>query len=49
MKIEMVVIENKNVIKREFDVINKDGIISFNLNKLTFALRVDDLKKVMGG
>ena len=47
MKIEMVVINKKDVIKKQFEVINQDNVISFNLKNFTLAVRKEDLLKIL--
>lgn len=47
MKIEMVIINKKEVVKKDFDVIDKNEVISFNLSNFTLAVRKEDLKKLM--
>lgn len=44
-KIEMVMINGDTVVKKQFTILDKDGVISFELGKLTLAVRKDDLKK----
>lgn len=45
--IEMVIIKNDTVIKKKFSVIDEDEVISFELGKLTLAVRKEDLKKYL--
>ena len=44
-KIEMVVINKDTVIKKKFEILDKDDVISFNLGKFTLAVRKEELKK----
>ncbi len=44
-KIEMVVINKDTVIKKRFEILDKDDIISFNLSNFTLAVKKDDLKR----
>lgn len=46
-QVEMVVITKDKVIKKRFQVMNKDGVISFNLENFTFAIRKEDLEEVL--
>ena len=49
-KIEMVMINGDTVVKKQFEILDKDGVISFELGKLTLAVRKEDLKKyIVGG
>lgn len=43
----MVIMNKGDVIKKLFDVIDKDNVISFNLGSFTLALKKEDLKKLM--
>ena len=46
-KIEMVMINGDTVVKKQFKILDKDGVISFELGKLTLAVRKEDLKKYL--
>ena len=46
-KIEMVMINGDTVVKKQFEVLDKDGVISFEFGKLTLAVRKEDLKKYL--
>ena len=46
-KIDMVMINKDNVTKKQFEVINQDNVISFNLGNFTLAMKVSDLKKFL--
>lgn len=46
-KIEMVMINGDTIVKKQFAILDKDGVISFELGKLTLAVRKDDLKKYL--
>lgn len=48
-KLEMVVINGDTIIKKQFEVINDNEVISFSLGKFTLAVRKEDLIKIMGG
>lgn len=48
-KIEMVMINGDTVVKKQFEILDKDGVISFELGKLTLAVRKEDLKKIFVG
>lgn len=46
-KIEMVMINGDTVVKKQFKILDKDGVISFELGKLTLAVRKEDIRKLM--
>ena len=46
-KIEMVMINGDTVVKKQFEILDKDGVISIELGKLTLAVRKEDLKKYL--
>lgn len=48
-KLEMVVINGDTIIKKQFEVINDNEVISFNLGKFTLAVRKEDLVRIVGG
>ena len=48
-KIEMVMINGDTIVKKQFEILDKDGVISFELGKLTLAVRKEDLKKIFVG
>lgn len=45
-KIEMVMINGDTIVKKQFEILDKDGVISFELGKLTLAVRKEDLKNI---
>jgi len=46
-KLEMVMINGDTVVKKQFEILDKDGVISFNLGKLTLAVKKEDIRKLM--
>lgn len=40
-------INGDTVVKKQFEILDKDGVISFELGKLTLAVRKEDLKKYL--
>lgn len=46
-KIEMVMINGDTIVKKQFEILDKDGVISFELGKLTLVVRKEDLKKYL--
>ena len=43
----MVMINGDTIVKKQFEILDKDGVISFELGKLTLAVRKEDLKKYL--
>ena len=46
-EIDMVLINKEQVIKKKYEVIKQNGVITFNLGKFTLGANVEDLRKFL--